>query len=99
MVKKPAGHWMLLATCALLGASLAEAREPQARGEIRFVGELSLMPAKGVGLWRIASRQVITDPMTEIIAMRGPMVIGACVQVDMRHDKVLKIETLRQDEC
>ncbi|MEZ5500087.1 MAG: hypothetical protein R3E77_11755 [Steroidobacteraceae bacterium] len=93
------GKSLLLAACAVLTTSAAISGEPQGYGETRFVGEVSLIPRNYMGLWRIASRQITSDALTEIIAMRGPIIVGACVQVDMRREKVIKIETLRQDEC
>jgi hypothetical protein len=77
----------------------ATAKEPIPRGGVRFVGEISLIPKNQVGLWRIASRQVTSDPFTEIVAMSAPILVGSCVQVDMWREKVVKIETLRPDEC
>ena len=88
---------------ALCGAALlvlaASAKEPVPRGGVRFVGEISLIPKNHVGMWRIASRQVTSDPFTEIVAMSAPILVGSCAQVDMWRDKVVKIETLRPDEC
>ncbi len=90
---------VVAALCAATCSLAAEAREPVGHGETRFVGEVSMIPRNYMGFWRIASRQVVSDSMTEVVAMRGPLIVGACVQVDMRQQKVLKIETLRQDEC
>ncbi|MCS6947449.1 MAG: hypothetical protein NZM12_07530 [Steroidobacteraceae bacterium] len=87
-----------LAGCVVL-LPAAGAREPVPRGGERFVGEISLIPRGYVGLWRIASRQFFSDSMTEIDTMRGPIRVGACAQVDVWRDKVVKIEVLYEDRC
>jgi hypothetical protein len=89
----------LAVSCAVFLTLAAGAKEPMPRGGVRFVGEISLIPKNHVGMWRIASRQVTSDVMTEIVAMSAPILVGSCAQVDMWHEKVVKIETLRPDEC
>lgn len=92
---------MVLAAGLLASAlpSAVQAREPVPIDGKRFVGEVSMIPRNYIGFWRIASRQITSDSLTEIVTMRGPLLIGSCVQVDMVREKVLKIETLRPDEC
>lgn len=99
MMQRNKVHAVLAVLCVATGVLASEAREPVGHGESRFIGEVTIIPKNYMGFWRIASRQVVSDHMTDIVTMRGPLIVGSCVQVDMRQQKVLKIETLRQDEC
>jgi hypothetical protein len=92
--------------CALLSvaiaATAANARDPvppNPKGRDVFVGAIGMMPHKGSGFWRVASRQITTSPMTQIVTIHGGLQIGTCVEVEMLGERVLRIESLNPADC
>ena len=87
---------------ALLAATAAVARgpaPPKPMSRDVFVGRISMMPRSSSGFWRIASRQITTDEMTQIVTSHGPLHVGSCAEVEMSRERVLRIESLSPIDC
>ncbi|HPF25440.1 MAG TPA: hypothetical protein P5528_04305 [Steroidobacteraceae bacterium] len=84
---------------ASFAGQTSRAEDPTTRGIERFAGVIRMAPRDGVGMWRIGLRTVTSTPLTIIDDNDGALRIGTCVSVDVRRGKVLKIDSLRPQDC
>ena len=64
-----------------------------------FYGIIQKRPQGKTGIWIIGGRQIVVKQSTELKTDEGPLVVGACVEVDYDDDRVSKIETEEQYKC
>ncbi|MPS47476.1 MAG: hypothetical protein E2592_00570 [Methylobacillus sp.] len=64
-----------------------------------FIGRIEERPAGNLGIWTISGQQVEVTEKTDIEPEQGPLVVGACVEVE--HDKGVasEIETIKPEKC
>ncbi|MGY1489082.1 DUF5666 domain-containing protein [Methylobacillus pratensis] len=88
----------LFSTISLLTVSTLLVSTP-AMADKEFVGRIDARPAGNLGIWTISGQQVEVTEKTDIDPDQGPLVVGACVEVE--HDKgvVSEIETVKPEKC
>ncbi|HEU4709341.1 MAG TPA: hypothetical protein VFS17_08515 [Methylophilaceae bacterium] len=64
-----------------------------------FKGKVESRPADKVGEWVIDGRKLDVTAAAELEEKAGPMVAGACVEVEMDDGIVEEIETVDMDKC
>ena len=64
-----------------------------------FYGILESRPEGKVGTWTIGGRQVAVTEQTKLEEGDGPLVVGACVEVEYKGDTVKEIETEESYKC
>ena len=64
-----------------------------------FEGIIEYIPNGRIGTWVVGSREVVVTEATELEEDDGPLVIGACVEVDYDDGRVEEIEREDLDEC
>jgi len=69
------------------------------RDRQRFYGWVEAMPAGLHGTWIIGGRQVTTNSRTQFDQQEGPLVVGACVKVDIRGGLVHEIDSEPPHNC
>ncbi|MCB5185830.1 DUF5666 domain-containing protein [Methylobacillus gramineus] len=87
----------LLAICCagvLSGLSLGA----QAADE-EFYGVIESRPQENVGTWVIGGRKLNVTKDTELENDHGPLVKGACVEVEIEDGLVQEIETKKKEKC
>lgn len=62
-----------------------------------FYGKLESRPEGKVGTWVIGGRQVVVTETTRLDEDDGPLVVGACAEVEYKNGAVKEIET--EDEA
>ena len=82
----------------LLAASLFAFSNP-AFAEEEFYGTIESRPATNTGIWMISGQQVEVTDKTDLDADNGPLIVGACVEVE--HDKGVAedIESMKPAKC
>ena len=87
-----------LKSSLLLAASLFAFSNP-AFAEEEFYGTIENRPTTNLGIWVISGQQVEVTDKTDLDADNGPLVVGACVEVE--HDKGVAedIESMKPAKC
>jgi hypothetical protein len=84
---------MLLLSTAVLSVS------PSIQAGEEFYGTLEKRPEGKVGTWIIGGREVAVTEKTKLEEDDGPLVVGACVEVEYEGGSVEEIETEEQGKC
>ncbi|MCB5190841.1 DUF5666 domain-containing protein [Methylobacillus arboreus] len=83
-----------LAMLALSGMAFnAQAAEEE------FYGVIESRPQTDVGTWVVSGRQLNVTKDTELEQKHGPLVVGACVEVEIEDGLVEEIETKKKEKC
>jgi hypothetical protein len=64
-----------------------------------FYGKVETRPDAKVGSWTIDGRNLDVTASAELKEEAGPLVAGACVEVEMEKGIVEEIETVKMDKC
>ena len=72
---------------------------PDAFADEDFYGVIESRPEGKVGTWIVGGRSVEVTESVELDTDRGPLIVGACVEVDIDGGVVEEIETERPEKC
>ena len=96
----------LLGIVTMLGASLvpggnaiAQSRIPPPLQSWQFFGVVKRAPTNRLGMWLIGMETITTDNFTDFEQFYGPLVVNACVRVDVRNGRALRISSVRHAVC
>ena len=64
-----------------------------------FKGIVESRPEGKVGTWMIGGRQVVVTERTRLKEEAGPLVVGACAEVEYKGDFVEEIESEEKADC
>jgi hypothetical protein len=64
-----------------------------------FYGKIESRPDAGTGQWVIGGRNVDVTARTHLDDRKGPLEVGACVEVEIDDGIVEEIETERMRKC
>ena len=64
-----------------------------------FKGRIDARPAGNVGIWTISGQQIEVTEKTDIEPEQGPLVVGACVEVEHKKGVATEIETIKPEKC
>ena len=78
---------------------MAQTTAPPSVHSFMFFGVINRAPNNLLGSWLIGSETIETDNTTQFDRIYGPLVIGACVQVEMRGHRTLSIISVRNSYC
>ena len=99
-------HVGLLGVMALLITTLAPGSTAKAQIVFQpagkswvFFGVIKNAPNDSLGIWRIGTEKFVTDSDTELDERHGALVVGACVRVDARHNRALRIVGVGTSHC
>lgn len=67
--------------------------------EEEFYGVLESRPKTAEGTWVVSGRKLEVTKKTELEEKHGPLVVGACVEVEIEDGLVEEIETKKQEKC
>ncbi|MBP1150302.1 MULTISPECIES: DUF5666 domain-containing protein [Methylocaldum] len=84
---------MLLLASAVLWVS------PSIQAGEEFYGTIEKRPEGKVGTWMIGGREVVVTEKTKLEEDDGPLVVGACVEVEYEGGSVEEIETEKPGKC
>ena len=79
--------------CAMLLASAVGAAEQE------FYGIIEKRPKENVGIWVIGGRKVEVTAKTRLEPDRGPLIVGACVEVEHAGTRAIEIASETKDKC
>ncbi|MDR5172004.1 hypothetical protein IHQ56_09260 [Methylobacillus flagellatus] len=83
-----------VAMLVLAGATLSvQAAEEE------FYGVLESRPQTAEGTWVVSGRKLEVTKKTELEEKHGPLVVGACVEVEIEDGLVEEIETKKKEKC
>ena len=83
-----------LATALLAGMAFST----QAAEE-EFYGVIESRPQTAIGTWVVSGRKLDVTKKTELEEKHGPLVVGACVEVEIEDGLVEEIETKKKEKC
>lgn len=85
---------------SLLGAIVLSgmAWSVQAADE-EFYGVVESRPKTDVGQWVVGGRKLDVTKDTELEEEHGPLVVGACVEVEIEDGLVHEIESKKKEKC
>ena len=83
---------LLLASAVLVLALRTEA-------DADFYGIVESRPAGKTGTWIIGGREVVVTERTELDEDDGPLVVGACAEVEYKGTWVKEIESEKMYKC
>ncbi|SNR79765.1 hypothetical protein SAMN05192560_1135 [Methylobacillus rhizosphaerae] len=64
-----------------------------------FIGRIEARPAANPGIWTISGQQIEVTEKTDIDPDQGPLVVGACVEVEHDEGVASEIETIAPKKC
>jgi hypothetical protein len=64
-----------------------------------FYGTIESRPTENSGIWVISGKQVEVTNSSKIDRDNGPLVVGSCVKVEHKKDKVKEIESSKPSKC
>lgn len=68
--------------------------------EEEFYGVIESRPeGTNVGTWVVSGRKLEVTNATELEQKHGPLVVGACVEVEIEGGVVEEIESKKKDKC
>ncbi|MCB5188992.1 DUF5666 domain-containing protein [Methylobacillus caricis] len=88
----------LFSTLSFLTASTLLMSNPVLAGS-EFKGRIDSRPAGNLGIWTISGQQVEVTEKTDIDPDQGPLVVGACVEVEHKKGVASEIETIKPEKC
>jgi hypothetical protein len=71
----------------------------QVRTDDEFHGIVEKRPEGTTGAWIIGGREVAATERTKLEEDDGPLVVGACAEVEHQGDSVKEIESEEPSEC
>lgn len=72
---------------------------PNGRAEEEFHGVIESRPEGKVGTWVIGGREVTVTERTKLEEDDGPLVVGACAEVEYEGSAVEEIESEGKAKC
>lgn len=67
--------------------------------EEEFYGVIESRSDTNIGTWVVSGRQLNVTKDTELEEKHGPLVVGACVEVEIENGLVEEIETKKKEKC
>ena len=67
--------------------------------EEEFHGVIESRPKTAIGTWVVSGRKLEVTKKTELEEKHGPLVVGACVEVEIEDGLVEEIETKKKEKC
>ncbi|MCB5190898.1 DUF5666 domain-containing protein [Methylobacillus arboreus] len=64
-----------------------------------FIGRIDERPTGNLGIWTISGQKVEVTEKTDIEPEQGPLVVGACVEVEHKKGVASEIETIKPEKC
>jgi hypothetical protein len=80
-------------------ASLAIGNSLIAQSGENFKGLVDNLPHDKLGAWVIGSREIDVTTKTRFDEGMGPVIVGACVSVDLEGTLVKAIKTEKESQC
>jgi hypothetical protein len=90
---------LLVVSLTPVSAATAQTMLPPPVRSVQFFGIIKRAPARNIGLWLIGMETIESDQFTEFDDFYGPLVVSACVRVDVRRGRALRIVSVRQTVC
>ena len=84
---------------ALLIAASCFSFSSPAFADDEFYGTVESRPTENPGIWVVSGQQVEVTSNTKIDNDNGPLVVGACVEVEHKKGVVKEIETAKPSKC
>lgn len=88
----------LFTTLSMLTVSGMLMSSPVMAGS-EFKGRIDERPTGNVGIWTISGQKVEVTEKTDIEPDQGPLVVGACVEVEHKKGVATEIETIKPEKC
>jgi len=73
--------------------------QPLLADEIEYKGIIHARPAGTAGNWIIGDNVYKASEKTKLDEEKGPLIVGACAEVEVKNGKVTEIETESMKKC